>query len=100
MDVSQSTRPSYTPFQVLDAAKNLYEQFGQYIETKQEFKRVRERPHDGARRVSVGRRGRPLSHHLGRESASNRPGSSSGARRDRKSTRLNSSHANISYAVF
>src|SRR3712207_9077552 len=35
------------------------------------------------------RRGRP-----------SRPGRPAGCRRDRKSTRLNSSHANISYAVF
>src|SRR5258707_4388316 len=36
---------------------------------------------------------------LTRERAASRPGSPAG-RRDRKSTRLNSSHANISYAVF
>src|SRR3712207_7877861 len=63
-------------------------------------RRVRQRrallqPDDGARRD--GRRGRalpagvaPPAEELHRERA----------RRDRKSTRLNSSHANISYAVF
>src|SRR3712207_7959428 len=49
----------------------------------------------------TGERGRPLhvSGHGGQPGMP-RPGMPSAAREDRKSTRLNSSHANISYAVF
>src|SRR5258707_10602155 len=50
---------------------------------------VRRGPREAARRVRPRQR-RPALHHLG---ADGRP-------TDRKSTRLNSSHANISYAVF
>src|SRR3712207_8995172 len=51
-----------------------------------------EQPPAGSPRVLPGGRCRRVRHHLQRL-ASMRP-------RDRKSTRLNSSHANISYAVF
>src|SRR5437868_11782903 len=47
---------------------------------------VRQQPRPGAARLRPGRRGQG---HLGR-----------GGGRDRKSTRLNSSHVSISYAVF
>src|SRR3712207_8995228 len=52
----------------------------------------------GARRADLCRAGRPLRSPRRRDGATRRRGGS--ARPDRKSTRLNSSHANISYAVF
>src|SRR3712207_6994550 len=42
----------------------------------------------------------PGARHRVRRSSSRDPGAGRGVREDRKSTRLNSSHANISYAVF
>src|SRR3712207_9596053 len=42
----------------------------------------------------------PIGEHPARSSVSEPPGSCVNPGRDRKSTRLNSSHANISYAVF
>src|SRR3712207_6868234 len=55
---------------------------------------ARGRPRDPPRRAARSRqRGRPPGARLARRGGSLR-------RRDRKSTRLNSSHANISYAVF
>src|SRR3712207_8320482 len=60
----------------------------------------RDAAHVGARRQDPGeprrldRRGRSAQGHQGVEPASHR------THKDRKSTRLNSSHANISYAVF
>src|SRR3712207_7949913 len=51
-----------------------------------------------ARPVRPARDGSLFAHPLRGERLGNAP--RTGARRDRKSTRLNSSHANISYAVF
>src|SRR3712207_8590253 len=70
-----------------------------------------DRPHGGRRRVAIAavRPGPPVrrgtaaarrlpGRHLRRDEHVRRPGDGTGG--DRKSTRLNSSHANISYAVF
>src|SRR3712207_8201364 len=66
--------------------------------------RSRHRGHRAARRV--GHRGLRRRRHRSGDAGSAEDGGGRGrdggtrARRDRKSTRLNSSHANISYAVF
>src|SRR3712207_8248421 len=57
-------------------------------------------PTGARRRVPRRRRGRGGHPRRARPPPERRPGIGGGDRRDRKSTRLNSSHANISYAVF
>src|SRR5438445_2959240 len=52
------------------------------------------------RRVGAGRAAAALHHRRSQGDAADHPEARSPRRRDRKSTRLNSSHANISYAVF
>src|SRR3712207_7424376 len=62
------------------------------------------RAHGGRSRVLLGQPRRDLRDHRpergGQVDAAEPPVGRRGAHRDRKSTRLNSSHANISYAVF
>src|SRR3712207_2911099 len=58
-------------------------------------RRERDGPTQGGRVHQRGSHGRPAADEAGRPLPHLRPG-----QRDRKSTRLNSSHANISYAVF
>src|SRR3712207_8090270 len=56
----------------------------------------RQHPRRPARRAEEGERAAPAVRHTRRGAQERRQG----PRQDRKSTRLNSSHANISYAVF
>src|SRR3712207_8966614 len=63
-------------------------------EGEREQERLPAQVHKGASLLCPGERGQP------RERASALPDHVSGSPEDRKSTRLNSSHANISYAVF
>src|SRR3712207_7172952 len=67
------------------------------------FRSARSSPREGARRAPWGASGCPQErqcHQRAQEKASKGEETQSVETRDRKSTRLNSSHANISYAVF